>query len=220
MRITAIQPQRRDPDRVALFADGEFVLGVARQVVQEAGLGTGDEVDAAALERLTRADLRWRLRQAALDLLAYRARSAAELRRRLLGRGFPADLVDVCLAELAEQRLLDDAAFATAFARDRLRSRPRAPRAITAELRTRGVAEETARAAIGEALEEGGHTEDGLARDAARAWVRRAGLPAGRLSAEQEQKALRRLLGYLGRRGFGGGLARAAARTALAEERD
>ena len=114
MRISALKPQPRHPDRLEVFVDGESRLVVAVDVATELRLRAGAEVTEAELERAAAADEHWRAREAALALLAYRARSAAELRRRLLRKQFPSHVVDGIVAELAERGHLDEGAFARA----------------------------------------------------------------------------------------------------------
>ena len=59
-----------------------------------------------------------------------RARSVAEVRRRLTGAGYRADLVDGVIERLLEFGMLDDEAFARAWVESRDRARPRGERAI------------------------------------------------------------------------------------------
>ena len=77
--------------------------------------------------------------EAALRFLEARQRSAVEVRRRLLLRGYRADLVDSTLDRLVELGILDDAAFAQAWVESRDRARPRGERALRAELRRKGI---------------------------------------------------------------------------------
>jgi regulatory protein len=76
---------------------------------------------------------------AALRFLEARPRSTAEVRRRLLTRGYRADLVDGCLDRLLDLDILDDAAFALTWVESRDRARPRGERALRAELRGKGI---------------------------------------------------------------------------------
>ena len=77
--------------------------------------------------------------EAALRFLEPRQRSADEVRRRLLLRGYRADLVEGCLERLLELGIVDDAAFAQAWVESRDRARPRGERALRAELRRKGI---------------------------------------------------------------------------------
>ena len=206
MRITALAPLKNDPDRVDVHVDGQLRFGVAAEIVYAEGLRVGDEVTEARLEALERRDQGWRAREAALVLLSYRPRTAAELRRRLERKGFDAALAEETVEALGGVGLVDDGSFSEVFVRDRVRLKPRGPRRLAQELRAKGVDAETARAAIDGVLEAEGAEEVDLARDAAARWRPRPG--------EDPARARRRLHGYLARRGFGGD----AARTVIEEK--
>jgi regulatory protein len=77
--------------------------------------------------------------EAAARFLEPRARSVAEVRRRLSGAGYRADLVDSAITRMLELGMLDDDAFARAWIESRDRSRPRGERAIRQELAQKGV---------------------------------------------------------------------------------
>jgi regulatory protein len=196
MKITALPPQKHDPDRVSIFVDGEFRMGLSAEVVLAAGLRVGDSVDDARLADLERRDLSWQAREAALRLLAVRPRSAAELARRLRMKGYGPEIGEEVIGRLREMGMIDDAAFAGTLVRDRVRLRPQGARRLASELRQKGVDEETARAAIRETMEGESTDERELARRAAEKWRARPG--------EEPAHARRRLHGYLARRGFDG----------------
>ena len=200
MKITALQQQKHDPDRVSVFVDGAFRLGLAAEVVAAAGLRVGDELAEARLAELEGRDRSWQAREAALRLLAVRPRSAAELARRLRMKGYGPEVAEEVIGRLRELGMIDDAAFAGMLARDRVRLRPQGARRLASELRQKGVDEETARAAIRETLEGEETDERALARRAAEKWRPRAG--------EEPERARRRLHGYLARRGFDGDVIR------------
>ena len=88
--------------------------------------------------------------EAAARFLEVRSRSVAEVRRRLLGAGYRADLVEGAIDRLTELGMLDDEAFSRAWVESRDRARPRGERAIREELRLKGVD----RAVIDAVLEE------------------------------------------------------------------
>ena len=186
------------------------------------GLGAGDPVDDQERAHLLEADLRWRAREAALQLLAVRARTRHELAVRLRKKGFPPAVVRPCLEDLAEQGLLDDAAFARSFVRDRVRLRPRGKVALARELREKGVDSTTGEQAVEEVFRNEGVRESELAREAALGWLRRQPTSVRTALAAQErspatERARRRLHGFLARRSFGGEAALAGMRAAQDE---
>ncbi len=183
-------------------------LEVALEAVERLGLGVGDPLPPARLRALAEADADVRVREAALNLLSWRARTRTELRRKLVKKDFEAARVDACLARLEERGLLDDAEVAAAHVRDRLRLKPRGPARLRAELRKKGVAREVVDDVVDRVLEDEEVTEVDLALRAAEGWVDRQG--ADTLAAlvggdrEEAQRIRRRLYGWLGRRGFRG----------------
>jgi regulatory protein len=77
--------------------------------------------------------------EAAARFLEPRARSVAEVRRRLTGTGYRQDLVEGAIERMTELGMLDDEAFARAWVESRDRARPRGERAIRSELGLKGV---------------------------------------------------------------------------------
>lgn len=208
MKITAILPQKLRADRVNVHVDGEFRLALAAELVLTEHLHVGDAVDEARLAALEAKDGAWMARDAALSLLSHRARSKTELKRRLKRKGFEEETADATVARLGELGMVNDAAFAESFVRDRVRLKPHGRRRLTQELRARGVDEDTARAAIDDVMEREDASEADLARAAAARWKPRPG--------EEPERARRRLEGFLARRGFGGEVVREVVKEKLA----
>jgi regulatory protein len=205
MKITALEPQARDPDRYNLSLDGRFALGLDAAVVLAEGLSVGAELSDEDVERLRSREDERRLFDAAVRFLAPRPRSRAEVRRRLLRphpkRPVPTpDAVERILDRLQEMELLDDRQFADFWVENRERFSPRSARALGQELRQRGVARET--------VEEVSEPE----RDEERALA--AGRQRLRGMAGLDYETFRaRLGGFLLRRGFGYSVVRTTLRT-------
>ncbi|MFV9503113.1 MAG: regulatory protein RecX [Oscillochloridaceae bacterium umkhey_bin13] len=193
--ITAIAAQAHDSQRVNIFVDGTFALGVSLTTLAREGLYVGLQLDAAAWARLEAAAQAERALQAALRLLDTRPRSSTELQQRLRQKQHPPDAIREALSHLRDLGLLDDAAFSRYLVESRQRARPRGSAAIRAELQRKGVE----RATIDEAL---AATDADPAAEAARAeQVARTALPRYANSADW-LSFQRRLGGLLQRRGF------------------
>jgi regulatory protein len=76
---------------------------------------------------------------AAVRFLESRARSTAEVRRRLTGAGYRTELVNGAITRLLELGMLDDEAFARSWIESRDRARPRGEHALRRELQLKGV---------------------------------------------------------------------------------
>jgi regulatory protein len=108
--------------------------------------------EAAAARRARRAAIEdaGTVMEAAAAFLAVRQRSVEETRRRLNHLGYPPALCDEVIERLSELGYLDDMVFARAWIESRDRARPRGEVALRRELQTKGVPDETIRAALTE----------------------------------------------------------------------
>ena len=146
-------------------------------------------------------------RAIALRMLERQPRTRAELARAMARRGVAVDVATAVLDRFTDVGLVDDEAFATAWVDSRHAGRGLARRALSAELRQRGVDEDVIRDAVGGVTAE---NEDA----AARTLVRRR-LPA--LARLPRETQLRRLVGMLARKGFNQGIAMRIVREVLAD---
>jgi regulatory protein len=126
----------------------------------------------------------------------------------LASRGVPGEAAEAVLDRFTEVGLIDDAAFARAWVSSRQAGRGLARRALSAELRAKGVEPGVAAAAVGE-------VDDDDERAAARRLVERR---LGAMRRLDRVTASRRLMGMLARKGYSGGLAAAVIREALDSE--
>lgn len=152
-------------------------------------------------------------RDAALNLLSYRARSVAEMEGRLGKKGFDDPVVADVVAWLLDLGYLNDRDFARQFLDERLRRRPRGPFALIQEMQKRGVDRTLAEEVLAELMDERGIDEAELARDTARRWLSRQSSRVARLleeggSGDDVLKARRRLYSHLERKGFRRGVVR------------
>jgi regulatory protein len=207
--ITAIEEQRRDPERVSVFIDGSFAFGINRMVAAEFGLSVGRRIEADELSTLQAAEEVSRALQAALQFLAYRGRSSVEVERRLARRGFSPDAIAATMSRLRDWRYVDDDFFARSWVENRLEHQPRGRRLLKRELREKGIDA----AVVDRTLEEAEIDEYPAALALAR--KRAPSLAGGDPLAQR-----RRLAGFLQRRGYGWDVVRRVLDTVLGEDED
>ena len=186
--VTALKVQKRNPQRVNVYLDGEFAFGLAR--ITAAWLHIGQELSAEKIAQLQSEDAREVGYQQALRLLSYRPRASAEVRRNLEKHAMPAEVIEDVLARLQRAGLLNDSRFAQAWVDNRSEFRPRGRRALAVEMRQRGLDDESIQQALAEV------DEEALADQAASKQSRR-------LAGLDETAFKHKLSGFLARRGFG-----------------
>ena len=150
-------------------------LEVALEALERLGLGMGDPLPPKRKHQLLDADAEVKVREAALNILSYRARTRAELKRKLMGKGFHLARVEPCLDRLEQRGLLDDGAVAAAFVRDRIRLRPRGKLRLTQELRAKGIPQDVAGRVVDDVLDQEEVTEGDLVRHVVSGWLSRQG---------------------------------------------
>ena len=198
--VTALRATRRGG--VALHVDGEYVCSVSESLVARWRLFKGRELDDAALAEIRASSSAERVMGDAYRLLGHRARSTAELRRRLRDKEHDESVIEDALARLAADGFLDDAAFARSYVADKRRLGGWGVERIRRGLRELGV-----EPSIVDDVLAGGEAGEDEEFDRALAVLRRKGTPDKPAEAER-----RRAYQLLLRRGFSSSVAYAAVR--------
>ncbi len=188
-RITAIETQKRNPTRVNIHLDGDYAFSLTTTAA--AGLRVGLELEPIRIQSLLADDAAEMAYHNVLRLIDRRTRSEAEIRQYLLRRKTPEDVLERTLIRLRKNDLADDGRFAQAWIDNRTSFRPRSRRALTWELRRKGVPTQTIESAVSELDDADLAYQAGLKQ-------------AGRLRGSPWGDFRRRLYAYLGRRGFAG----------------
>jgi regulatory protein len=139
MRITALEPQMNNPDRINLFVDGRFLMGVNAVVVLQMGLRLEQELSPEQLEQLQSEEIEQRAVDRALNYISYRPRSREEVRRYLRRKETPPEIIETALARLDRLDFVNDRTFAGFWIESREHFSPRGARALKNELRMKGV---------------------------------------------------------------------------------
>ena len=189
-----------DGESLVVAADApearDLVPGLALSAESRAGLEA-----AAQRKEIAKLVFRW---------LERRMRCRADLRQRLLARGHEAPLVDTVLDVFVHQGVVDDRAYAEAWARERIANRGVGRAWLSANLRQQGLDADVVREAIDSAFADCGIDE----LDAARRALRKR-----RLDLDDEAQRNRGLR-FLRGRGFDGNTALRAVRAERAGDED
>jgi regulatory protein len=137
--ITAITQQKRNPQRVNIYVDGAFAFPLAKIVA--AWLKVGQTLAPEKIAELQAQDGVEAALQRALNFISYRARTVAEVQRRLRKHEVSEEVIAAVVARLEAGGMLNDADFAKRWVEDRGAFRPRGARALRAELRLKGMAD-------------------------------------------------------------------------------
>jgi regulatory protein len=118
-------------------------------------------------------------------------RSVDEVRKNLEKHEIPAGIIEETITRLEREKLVGDVNFAKEWVENRSTFRPRGKRALSYELRQKGLSDTVIQEALGEEVD-----EEALALKAARVHARK-------LKGLEWNKFREKMGGHLGRRGFG-----------------
>lgn len=203
MRITALQPQATNPERVNVFVDGHFLLGTSTLLVYQMGLEVEQEISTAQVEQLRYEETLQQAVDRALNYLSFRPRSREEVRRYLRRKETQPEMIDAVLARLDRLDLVNDHAFASFWLESREQFSPRGSHALKNELRMKGVARDV----VDELVDNEKDEERALAAG------RKKALSLVRMPDIDYATFRSRLGSFLQRRGFGYGIATRTVRT-------
>jgi regulatory protein len=187
-KITAIEAQKQNPNRVNIYLDDQFAFGLARIVA--AWLQVGQSLSEEKIAAMQAEDAREVALQKSLHFLSYRARSIEEVRKNLEKHELPEAVIQATLEKLQNAGLLNDHDFARSWVENRNTFRPRGRRALRMELRQKGLPESVIETTLDATTD-----EESLALSAARKHQRK-------LNGLDWMDFRKKMTGFLGRRGF------------------
>jgi regulatory protein len=186
-KITALQAQKRNRERLNVYLDGQYAFSLALNAA--VGLSLGQQLSAEDIAHLQTQDDYEKAKQRALNFITYRPRSISEVRKNLRGKEVDDTIIDQVITRLCELELLDDAAFGRYWVEQREAFKPRSPMALRQELQQKGLDREV----IDEVLAE---------LDETAAARRAAEQQAGRWTHLDKESFYQKMGGFLQRRGF------------------
>lgn len=139
-QITRLVAGKKNPGRINLYLDGEYVFALSIDEVVKNGLKKGLELTVDQVEALKKNDdLLWAYTKI-LNYLSFRPRTEFEVRARLKKYDITETAsVDWIINKLKANNYLSDLEFARWFVDSRMSNRPRSKQHLSAELRAKGV---------------------------------------------------------------------------------
>lgn len=187
-RITAIETQSKNPQRVNIYLDGMFGFGLTKMVA--AWLKVDQEINDEKIAQLVSEDEQEIAYQKALHFIDYRPRSSEEVHSHMKKQGYSVEVMDKTIERLKNSGIINDDAFALSWVENRNAFHPRSKSVLRMELRRKGVSADTIQTVLEAQVD-----EESLSLAAAKKYARR-------LTDLEWTEFRSKLTGYLGRRGF------------------
>ncbi len=142
MKISKIEPQKKNKNRFSIYIDDEYRFGLTADIVFKHDLKAGDEISEADIKDVLGEEEITKIKQRAFRILHHRERSSREMKERLLKIGFDENLVEKVIEDFVADKTLDDERFAQAFVSDYTNLRPKGNRYVVQELKKKGITQD------------------------------------------------------------------------------
>ncbi len=186
-KITKIEQQKKKKNRVNIYIDGEFLLGLYKDTVIKYHLYENKEITPEEISSIKKFEEFTDAKEKVLNFISYRERSRKEIKDYLSNKEISLVITNKVLNDLENANLIDDRRFAAAWIKNRNKINPKGNFALKMELKEKGIEENE----IEKLLEDVDEKEN--ARKALKKAVKKYG---------KEISAKKKILEYLQRRGF------------------
>lgn len=114
-KITAIEAQVKNKERVKVYLDGEFYKGISLETVVKHRLKTGAELTEEDIARIFMDDEKTRALEKAAGYVAKSLKTKRQVKDYLVKKGFSDELAWECVDKLKEYGYIDDEEYAKRF---------------------------------------------------------------------------------------------------------
>ena len=114
-KITKIETQKKNKNRVSIFIDEKFAFGIYYQTLMKYDLSVGLVVDETLKNKIIIADEYNKALNDALHYLSYRNRTKFEVREKLKEKEYASITIDKVIDELVNLNYVDDQSFAKEY---------------------------------------------------------------------------------------------------------
>jgi len=186
-KITKIEQQKKKKNRVNIYIDGEFALGLYKDTVIKYHLYENKEITPEEISSIKKFEEFSDAKEKVLNFISYRERSRKEIKDYLSNKGISQVIINKVLNDLENAGLVDDRKFALAWIKNRNKINPKGNFVLKMELTEKGIEENEIERLLGEVDE----------KENARKVIKKAVKKYG-----EKISAKKKILEYIQRRGF------------------
>lgn len=191
IRITKLETQKRNKNRISIYIDNKYALGVHKDIVYKLNLEKGKILDKDFIEKIVKAEEQKKANEYAIKFLSYRPRSEKEIKDRMTKKEYEDEVINNTLEWLKKYDLVNDRDFVEEYVKSKASKYGRSR--IRLELRRKGLDDNIVDDVLNNEYEHEKEYEIALEQAKRKIKV---------YKGESPQAIYRKLGGYLQRRGF------------------
>jgi regulatory protein len=140
-KITRIEQQKKKKNRVNIYIDGAFSLGLYKDTVIKFHLYENKEITSDEVSLIKDFEATTDAKEKARNYISYRERSEKEIKDYLKNKGIKEEVSKKILSDFKKASLIDDHRFAAMWIKDRNKNNPKGNFALKMELKNKGIEE-------------------------------------------------------------------------------
>lgn len=118
--ISDIKYQKKNKDRLSIFVNGKFLIGLYDEVIIGFGLAKGKVITYEELNSLLYEDLKIKAMRKSLSLLSYKPRTEREMRDKLRENEYDEEIIGITIEKLLSLGYINDYDYAITYIESRL----------------------------------------------------------------------------------------------------
>ncbi|TEU00471.1 MAG: hypothetical protein E3J23_02745 [Candidatus Stahlbacteria bacterium] len=140
-KITRIEEQKKKKNRVNIYIDGKFSLGLYKDTLIKYHLYEGKDITQSEISQIKNHEILTEAKEKARNYLSYRIRSKKEVSDYLYRKQVNKDVVYKVISDFDNAGLLDDHEFALMWVKDRSMRNPKGNFVLRQELKNKGISD-------------------------------------------------------------------------------
>ena len=121
-KITKIEVQKKNKERVNLFLDDEYAFSLSMELVYKEGLKKNQEIDSKKLELLAEEESIIRCKNSALKTIERSYKTEKEVIEKLKEKGYGENAINISIEFLRQYNFINDTNYTKAYIKDKLNS--------------------------------------------------------------------------------------------------
>lgn len=138
-KITKIEYQKNNRDRVNIYLDDKFEFGIDLNIMIKYSLSKNMELDDEFIKEIIIAEDKIKVYNYAVSILSRSAKSEKELRAKMAHKGYESDLINITIDKLKMNKYIDDDDYSERFIHDKINFSKYGKRKIKEALYNKGI---------------------------------------------------------------------------------
>lgn len=154
MKITSIEEQKKNKDRVSIFIDGSYAFSLHAEIAYKYHLKVGTEIDPSFLEEIGKVEEQKKANNYVLGLLSKSFKPEKQIADKMREKGFEQEYIDKSIDMMKDYKYIDDSRYAKSFTSDSLNFSKMGKNKIKNKLYQKGIDKETINETLNELVDD------------------------------------------------------------------